>query len=151
MSVPVPISSCNVDDLLLHPRFGVEQCKPDGSTKVRAVDNLSWAAMGPESGTGGSSRCKKARKLMSVNGHTVPAEKMHHDTIDDLAVAMSKFVELTGSVPGLIKADIDAAYRRVPIASDHRWACGIVFKKGETVYVSQLQYSGYSANTWKIH
>ena len=87
MSVPVPISSCNVDGLLLHPRFGVEQCKPDGSTKIRAVDNLSWAAMGPESGT---SRCKKARKLMSVNGHTVPAEKMHHDTIDDLAVAMSK-------------------------------------------------------------
>jgi len=28
---------------------------------------------------------KKARKEASVNGHTVPTEKMSHDTIDMLA------------------------------------------------------------------
>ena len=62
---------------------------------------------------------------------------MRHDTMDTLAEAMRQFVELVGEVPGLIKADIDAASRRIPIASEHRWACWIAFVVMGQVFVSQ--------------
>ena len=34
------------------------------------------------------------------------------------------------------KADIDAAYRRVPIQPDHRWAAGVAFKHRGVIYTS---------------
>ncbi len=97
-------------------RFAVVQERPDGTQKVRPIDNMSWSTHGP-SGT-------KRQKRGSVNGHTVPAEKMSHDTLDTLAMTMKKFVSKVGCVPGLLKADIDAAFRRIPIRPQHRWAYG---------------------------
>jgi len=88
MSAPERLHSCNLQGWLLQPRFAVEQLKPDGSKKHRAVDNFSWCY--------GSSRQKES----SVNGHTAPAEKLKHDTLDALAEAMVRFVELTGTLPG---------------------------------------------------
>ena len=26
-----------------------------------------------------------------------------------------------------MQADIDAAFRRIPVAAEHRWACGVAF------------------------
>ena len=49
-------SSC-----LLQPRFGVEQMKDDGSSKIRPIDNMSWCA-------------EKYSHEQSGNGHTWPAE-----------------------------------------------------------------------------
>ncbi len=46
---------------------------------------------------------KKAMKQVSVNGHTVPTEKLSHDTLDVLAAAMCRFKEVTGCIPGLMK------------------------------------------------
>ena len=114
MSWPAPIADCDLASVLLHPRFGVEQLKPDGSTKLRAADDFSWSA-------------SDSRKAHSVNGHTAPAEKLCHDTLDALASAMSLFVSSVGEIPGLLKADIDSAFRRIPIRADHRWACGVAF------------------------
>ena len=37
---------------------------------------------------------------------------------------------------GWWQADIDAAFRRIPVAAKHRWACGVVFKLIEKVRVS---------------
>ena len=37
----------------------------------------------------------------------------------------------------LPKADVDSAFRRIPIKPAHRWACGVAFKVGETAYVSE--------------
>ena len=31
-------------------------------------------------------------------------------------------------VPGLWKADVDAAFRRIPLLAEHRWAAAVVFK-----------------------
>jgi hypothetical protein len=82
---------------------------------------------------------------------------MHHDTLDALAESLLKFEEIVGTVPGLCKAllhfsagspwhacacfvrqaDVDAAYRRVPVAPAHRWACGVVFRCGDEIYFSQ--------------
>ena len=54
-------------------------------------------------------------------------ECMHHDHIDMLALAMKKFREMTSELPGLLKADIDSAFRRVPLRREHRWAAAIVY------------------------
>ena len=127
MSWPTPVREGHVDDCLLCPRFAVEQSKPDGSVKLRAVDNFSWAACWRGDAAAAARPSMKERKEHSVNGHVMPEEKMKHDTLDELCAVMSLFVELTGKVPGLWKADVDAAFRRVPVRADHRWACGIAF------------------------
>ena len=114
MSHPAGIAECELDRVLLHPRFAVSQLRPDGSEKQRAVDHLSWSA--------GRS------KADSVNGHTAPAERIKHDTLDALAIGMPVLKEKVQEVPGLIKADVDSAYRRVPIRPEHRWACGVAFR-----------------------
>ena len=43
MSFPKPAQADEMSEILLNPRFGVEQLKEDGSVKVRAVDHLSWS------------------------------------------------------------------------------------------------------------
>ena len=103
MTDPVPLSSVDVSAVLLNPRFGVEQEKEDGSTKVRAIDHLSWS---PSTLTDDGVECrptKKARKAASVNGHTAQREKMRHDTLDMLALTMRRHFEKFGGVPGLTK------------------------------------------------
>ena len=35
------------------------------------------------------------------------------------------------------QADVDAAFRRIPIAKEHRWACGVAFMVDGQVMVSQ--------------
>ena len=85
------------DDVLLHPRFGVEQEREDGSKKVRPVDNFSWSR---------HSKRKEFAKASSVNGHVSPSEKLKHDTLDVFAQAMIQFVALVGCLPGLLKVGV---------------------------------------------
>ena len=70
---------------------------------------------------------KRKLKEASINGHCAPQEKLHHHHLDDLLRALAKGHEQTGLCFALFKADIDAAYRRVPIMRDHWWASAIVF------------------------
>ena len=114
MSWPTPIDSSVVESTLLHPRFVVAREKPDGSVKLRAVDHLSWS---PDRFDDGD----------SVNGFTTVAEKLGHDTLDRLGEALTELVKSTAEVPGLFKADIDSAFRRIPISPEHYWAAGVVF------------------------
>ena len=103
MTQPTPVGMADLSDVLLNPRFGVEQDKEDGTKKVRAIDHLSWSP-GTGSGEGATPRpTKRARKEASVNGHTAPGEKMKHDTLDMLATAMRQHFASLGCVPGLIK------------------------------------------------
>ena len=51
---------------------------------------------------------KRARKEWSVNGFTAPAEKIRHDTLDELAMVMTRFVETLGCIPGLLKVSCNA-------------------------------------------
>ena len=117
-STPVPISKFDIESCLLHPRFMVEQRRPDGSLKLRPIDHFSWSKCGKED---------------SVNGHVVPTEKLKHDTLDRLEALLRLFVHETGEVPALIKADIDTAFRRIPVAPGQRWVCGSVFRAHEQV------------------
>ena len=60
MSEPVPAELSQLGDVLLVPRFGIEQgFKEDGSVKVRAVDNFSWSPAPEESS---AKRSKKTVK-----------------------------------------------------------------------------------------
>ena len=54
------------------------------------------------------------------------------DDLDGLVAAIRMFVELTGEVPALWMADVDAAYRRVPIRPEDGWAAWVAFQ-GRTV------------------
>ena len=47
MSKPVSLDMAPLDEVLLNPRFGVEQLKEDGSIKVRAIDHFSWSPAAP--------------------------------------------------------------------------------------------------------
>ena len=60
MTPPQQINEDSLSSCLMCPRFAVEQAKPDGRIKVRAVDNFSWAAFH----AGG----KSAQKPNSING-----------------------------------------------------------------------------------
>ena len=135
MSPLVSADETDMSKVLLNPRFSVMQEKDDGSSKVRAIDHLSWSPLGSETRDAEHRPSKRARKEGSVNGHTVPAEKLSHDTLDMLAAAMCKSKELMGKPPGLIKGDIDAAFRRIPVAAEHRWACGIAFLVDGKVHI----------------
>ena len=103
MSEPRPVDEADLGTVLLNPRFAVEQLKEDGSTKVRAIDHLSWSPGWRSEASPTERPTKRARKEESVNGHTAPAEKMHHDTLNTLEHTMRMFVEETGQVPGLMK------------------------------------------------
>ena len=108
MSEPKLVDETSLNTVLLNPRFGVEQIKDDGSTRVRPIDHLSWS---PSTMTGEVTEgrpTKKARKEASVNGHTAASEKMRHDTLDALTLVMRLHVEMMGSVPGLIKVYISS-------------------------------------------
>ena len=99
----------DLSSVLLHPRFSAVQFKSDGSLKVRPVDHLSWSSC-------------RGRKQESVNGHTAALEKLGNECIDTLASVLEAFKENVGCVPGLWKADINSAFRRIPVRPEHRWA-----------------------------
>ena len=103
MTEPEAVSDLKAVEYLLAPRFGVRQEKADGSTKIRPVDHFSWSAAG---------RSKRQQKPDSINGHTSVAEHIRHDTLDELWAAMCTFVKYVGESPGLVKADVDSAYRQ---------------------------------------
>ena len=69
----------------------------------------------------------------SVNGHVEAGEKMQYEGLDDLAAAMEYFRTHVGEVPSFWKADVDAAFWRIPVSPEHRWACGIAFRHGSQV------------------
>ena len=143
MTVPSKVADINLSKNLLHPRFAAVQNKPDGSIKVRPIDNFSWSAIKP-TGMGQLERKRKI-KAASLNGHCIPCESIHHDHLDSLLKAMAMGRELSGQTYGMFKADIDSAYRRIPICSQHLWTCAVAFKCCGEVYVSQHRAMPFGA------
>lgn len=87
--------------------------KPNGETKVRAVDHMTESLVNEATGTN---------------------EKLTSDTLD-MFFELSKL--LRSKVDGPLsswKADIDSAFRRIPIAPEHRPFAMVAFiEKGETL------------------
>ena len=94
MTTPVRAEEFDMANILLQPRFGVEQTKIDGWKKTRAVDHFSWFVLRSLLRVFGvwclcGMRCATSEgKEGSVNGHTCPNEKMRHDTPDTLAALL---------------------------------------------------------------
>ena len=55
-----------------------------------------------------------------MNGCCAQEEKLSNDGVDTLFQVARQFTELVGEVPSLFKADIDAAYRRIPLKVSDR-------------------------------
>ena len=112
------------------------------SVQVRAVDHFSWVPTSNRK----RGRDKETRRIGSTNGCASVCEKLKHDHLDDLLSAVCVFLSVTAAIPGwflcfrlgfvvacvfvsgLFKVDVNAAYSRVPIAPDHRWAAGVVYR-----------------------
>ena len=95
MSEPVPYEDVDPDSVCIARRFSVEQgIKSDGSKKIRAVDDETRSGTNPCTGV---------------------SEKLFTEGIDKLLVLMQRFVGSTHRLPAMWKADVDSAYRRVPI------------------------------------
>ena len=107
MSEPVPVDQLDLHQILLSRRFSCEQgVKENGEPKCRAVDDLS---------ANGCNHCAQ------------PEGKTKVDSID-LLVRMA--VCLSGGGGRQLefwKADIDAAYRRVPLREGDKWAAWVAF------------------------
>lgn len=69
----------------------------------------------------------------SVNACTCIPVKLKHHHLDDLIAFIQYFIALFGVVPGLFKADIDAAFRRIPLFPEHRWAATIMYSAHDVV------------------
>ena len=129
--------------VLLVPRFGVEQgVREDGSVKIRSVDHFSWSCkgMGSRKRTRRQMKVSMAYRLLkcilcsiavckesSVNGFFTPDVAISHEHLDDLLVAMRRCVQELKCIPSLFKADIDAAFRRVPVRESHKWAASVAY------------------------
>ena len=57
---------------------------------------------------------------------------------------------LVGHPPGLFKADVDAAFRRVPLAPEHYWAGAVAFVYNGDVLVSSHRACPFGA-TASVH
>lgn len=64
-----------------------------------------------------------AMQLLGVNACCEQEEKLGNDGVDMLFQAARAFTEQVGQTPSLFKADIDSAYRRIPIKPSDRCAC----------------------------
>ena len=98
------------EKFLFSRRCGLEQgTRPDGSRKVRTMDD------GTESG---------------ANACAVAAGKIRPDRLDTLVAITRRISRMCGGRVSLWKADIDAAYRRVPVAPGDRWMAGVAYRVG---------------------
>ena len=98
MTNPCSISAGDLNSILLANRFSVEQgFETDGSLKVSAVDDMIASG---------------------ANLRTAGGDKIECDGIDKLVLARHQFSFYANSFkkPGLWKAGIKSAYRRIPIS-----------------------------------
>ena len=113
------------------------------------MDHFSWVP--PSCRKRG--RDKESRRAGSTNGCASVCEKLKHDHLDALLQAVGMFMDRTAAVPGalcawfvclcafilmqgLFKVDVNAAYRRLPIMPEHRWAAGVVYRFKQQVMAS---------------
>jgi len=86
----------------------------------------------------------------SINGFTAVPEKICHDHLDDLLRVIARLMDTGSGVPSLWKADIDAAFRRLPLDPEHRWAGAVAFKHAGRAWVAH-HYSAPFGATSSVH
>lgn len=116
MSRPRHLRESDLREYTLSPRFCLEQgLKADGSPKLRAIDDMSRSG---------------------VNACTFAAEKLKCDTLDCFFETLRVMSASLQEDFGLWKADIDSAFRRVPIKAAHREYAAVVWVRGGKTFIS---------------
>ena len=90
--------------------------KPNGEIKVRAVDHMTESM---------------------VNEATGSKEKLKSDTLDMFFELSRSLVSKVNEPVSTWKADIDSAFRRIPISPEHRPYAHVAFVAKQTVQVMQ--------------
>ena len=120
MTSPMMPEELDLDGVILARRFSREQgLKADGTVKKRAVDD--------ETGSG-------------INEATQPTSKMFTDTVEDL-IALALLCMIFAKVGiSFWKADIDSAFRRIPIMPKHRNLAWVAYRntQGKTQVAGHL-------------
>ena len=129
MTVPRPVEEFDLSSVLLSPRFVVEQLKEDGSVKLRMIDDFS------------RSGCNDAVR---------PCERLAYDGVDALFALSQQLMSLQPVELAPWKADIDSAYRRIPVHEDDLWAAHVVFVSRGRIYVSRHNAVPFGA-TGSVH
>ena len=129
MTVPRPVEEFDLSSILLSPRFVVEQLKEDGSVKLRMIDDFS------------RSGCNDAVR---------PCERLAYDGVDVLFALSQHLMSLQSAVLAPWKADIDSAYRRIPVHEEDLWAAHVVFVCRGRAYVSRHNAVPFGA-TGSVH
>ena len=118
MSPTLDARALDLGDVVISERFSREQgAKEDGSPKLRAIDN-----------------CTKSQ----VNPCARPCERLVCDRID----ALVRLVQVTAAATGgrlieLWKADVDAAYRRIPVDPKQRDLLWVAWMHGGVARVAR--------------
>lgn len=108
--IEIPNFARDVDlsDVTLSPRFAVTQgLREDGKPKVRPVDDFTRSG---------------------CNAATATTEKLTYESLDLLLAVLRRLHSGTGDTLELWKADIDSAFRRIPILPEHRKLAFIAFR-----------------------
>ena len=128
MTQPRLAHECDLAAITLSPRFSVEQGKkPDGSLKVRPVDDMT------------RSGCNEA---------TAPSEKLEYESLDLFLKAIKEMEQRVGKDISFWKADIDSAFRRIPIRQKDREFAHVVFLHNGNVIIAKhlaMMFGGISS------
>ena len=109
MSRPVKPSELNLSAVTLSPRFCIEQgTRADGSVKLRAIDDMTRSGL---------------------NAITWASEKLQYEAFDAMLGCIREAHACHGPKLRLWKADVDSAYRRVPVEESSQNDAWIVFMR----------------------
>lgn len=117
LSTPVRCSEADVDGETSYARrFSVEQFRPDGTAKIRAVDDYSESGLNP----------------------TVLAQiKLANDSVECIELAIKALKGFGIEQVKLWKADVKSAYRRMPVRLSDRRFLGILLRVGKDIWMSK--------------
>ena len=108
------VESQDLGKILLAKRFSVEQIREDGTRKVRAIDDETSSGANLCTEGGDKISCQSLDALVQM--------------IKQLGFRSGGFKKLS-----LWKADINAAYRRIPIREEDRWMAWVALRvQGQT-------------------
>ena len=114
---PLKVEEVDMAEGSIASRFSVVQgVLPDGEPKVRAVDNMTES---------------------KVNQSTAAQEKLKYSTLDWLFVSMQRMMRDLACPLSMWKADIDCAYRRLPLLPEHRRHARVAFRSDGGVKIFQ--------------
>ena len=109
--------------------------KPDGSTKVRPIDDMTRCVLF-HLHVFAVTLCAHLQRS-GCNAATAPSEKLAYESMDRFLQSIQAMEKTIGKNLSFWKADLDSAFRRIPIRPKDREFSHVVFKYNENVIVAK--------------